>query len=300
MASTRSLRLPLGVGATNIPALDTPTTDVTSTPHAKAMNESLARIWFFALFLPAAFGCRAEMWIESPDERLAGGADTMRAAAATPVDTVYRPTPIDSSAASFAWMIRSPQARLTDERAFPETAVDAARQYLRALVQTGSSTKGTIGVGQLGYERAFTYVHPRVRGRRTAARWAWALSGIVRPAIVRLEPVPGDSTLVFGELLVLRDVAGESMAGLYYGHFAAAPGDNGWQLTGARFASEDWQSPLGGHRAWRYDRALAARFYAAEDTTSALTLVELKSGEWVPIVRLAPVADLRFGLPDLE
>jgi hypothetical protein len=251
------------------------------------------------LVLVAALGCRAEIWIESPDERLAGEADTAGATSSVPADTVYRPSPIDSTAASFAWILRRPPARLTDERSFPETPVDAARQFLRTLGQTGSSTQGTIGVGQLGYERAFTYVHPSVRGSRTAARWAWMLSGIVRPAVVRLEPVPGDSTLVFAELLVLRDVDGQSMAGLYYGHFATAPGDNGWQLTGARLASEDWQAPLGGHRSWRYDRALAARSYAAEDTTSALTMVELKSGEWVPIAQPAPVADLRFGLPDL-
>jgi hypothetical protein len=251
------------------------------------------------LVLLAALGCRAEMWIESPDERLAAESDTAEESSVGPVDTLYRPTPIDSTAASFAWILRRPPARLTDDRSFPETPVDAARQFLRTLGQTGSSTRGTIGVGPLGYERAFTYVHPQVRGSRTAEQWASTLTGIVRPAVVRLEPVPGDSTLVFAELLVLRDVSGQSMAGLYYGHFAAAPGDNGWQLTGARLASEDWQSPLGGHRSWRYDRALAARSYAGEDTTSALAMVELKSGEWVPIAQPAPVADLRFGLPDL-
>jgi hypothetical protein len=244
-------------------------------------------------------GCRADVWMETPDERLAGGADTTPTASFAEVDTIYRPAPIDSSAASFAWIVRRPPARLTDERTFPATAVDAARQYLRALAQTGSSTKGTIGVGDLGYERAYTYVHPRVRGRRSAARWAWTLSGVVRPTVVRLEPVPGDSTRVFAELLVLRDVGGESLTGLYYGHFAALPGDNGWQLTGARFASEDWQSPLGGHRPWRYDRALASQTYATQDTTSPLTMIQLKSGEWVPVTLPAPTADLRLGLPDL-
>ncbi len=247
----------------------------------------------------AGLGCRADVWIESPAERLAAEPDS---AGVTPaeIDTVYRPAPMDSSAASFAWVVHRLPARLTDERSFPENAAEAARQFLRALAQTGSSTKGTIGVGPLGYERAFTYVHPRVRGRRTAARWTWMLSGIVRPTVVRLDPVPADSTRVFAEVLVLRDVNGESLIGLYYGHFAALPGDNGWQLTGARLASEDWQSPLGGHRPWRYDRALAARAYATQDTTSPLTMVELKSGEWVPIAALAPTSDLRFGLPDLE
>ncbi len=249
--------------------------------------------------LGVSLGCRADVWLESPDERIAGGTDTTRTTSPGEVDTIYRPTPIDSVGASFAWIVRRPAARLPDERAFPASAAEAARQYLRALTQTGSSTKGTIGVGDLGYERAFTYVHPRVRGRRSAARWAWTLSGIVRPTIVRLDSIPGDSTRVFAELLVLRDVGGESLVGLYYGHFAALPGDNGWQLTGARFASEDWQSPLGGHRPWRYDRALASRSYAAQDTTSPLMMVQLKSGEWVPITLPAPSADLRFGLPDL-
>lgn len=253
----------------------------------------------YLLLALLAIGCRSEVWIESPDERLASRGDTAGVAAAVPVDTLFSPMPMDSTAATFAWILRRPEPRLTDQRDYPESSVDAARQFLRTLAQTGSSTKGTIGVGDLGYERAFTYVHPRVRGRRSAARWAWLLGGIVRPAVVRLEPVPGDSTLVFAELLVLRDIDGQSLSGLYYGHFRASPGDNGWQLTGARLASEDWQSPLGGHRPWRYDRALAARSYAIEDTTSALTMVQLKSGEWVPIARPAPVADLQFGLPDL-
>ena len=252
----------------------------------------------FALAALLALGCRAEVWVESPDERLRTESDTAPAAA-VPADTIYRPARIDSAAASLAWILRRPPPRLSDERAFPQGAIDAARLFLRALAQTGSSTKGTIGVGEIGYERAFTYVHPRVRGRRSADRWALGLAGIVRPAVVRLEPVPGDSTRVFAELAVLREVDGQSLMGLYYGHFAAAPGDNGWQLTGARLASEDWQSPLGDVSAWRYDRALAARQYAAEDTAAALTLVELKSGEWVPITRPAPTADLRFGLPDL-
>jgi hypothetical protein len=251
------------------------------------------------IFLALALGCRAEVWVEGPEERLQTVGDTAPPVA-VPVDTVYRPTPIDSAAASLAWILRRPAPRLTDQRAFSQNAVDAARQFLRALAQTGSSTKGTIGVGELGYERAFTYVHPRVRGERSAARWAWGLGGVVRPAVVRLEPVPGDSTLVFAELAVLHEVDGQSLMGLYYGHFAAAAGDNGWQLTGARLASEDWQSPLGQLAPWRYDRALAARQYADQDTAAALTLVELKSGEWVPIARPAPTADLRFGLPDLR
>jgi len=214
-------------------------------------------------------------------------------------DTVFRPMPIDSSAASFAWVVERPEARVTRERSYPSDPEDAARQFLRALAQTGSSTKGTIGVGTIGYDRAFTYVHPRVRPRSVEA-WRTSLAGIVRPAVVRLDPVPGDSTRVFAEIVVLREIDRQSLLGIYYGHFRAAPGDNGWQLTGARFASEDWQSPLGGHRPWRYDRALASRTYAAQDTTSPLTMVQLKSGEWVPIARLAPAADLRFGLPDLE
>lgn len=243
-------------------------------------------------------GCHAEVWVESPDERLRAEADTAGAASAA-VDTLYRPLPIDSAAASFAWILRRPAPRLTDAREFPAGPVDAARSYLRALAQTGSSSRGTIGVGELGYERAFTYVHPSVRGRRTASEWGASLAGVVRPAIVKLEPVPGDSNLVFAELAVLHDVDGRTLLGLYYGHFAARPGDNGWQLTAARFASEDWQSPLGVHRAWRYDRALAAREYAADDPAAALALVELESGEWVPIGRPAPAADLRLGLPDL-
>jgi hypothetical protein len=251
------------------------------------------------ILLAAALGCRAEVWIEDPEERLQTASDTAPTAA-VPVDTVYRPAPIDSAAASLAWILRRPAPRLTDQRAFPQNAVDAARQFLRALAQTGSSTKGAIGVGELGYERAFTYVHPVVRGRRSAARWAWELGGLVRPAIVRLEPVPGDSTLVFAELAILREIDGQSLMGLYYGHFAAATGDNGWQLTGARLASEDWQSPLGQLAPWRYDRALAARQYAGQDTAAALTMVELKSGEWVPIAEPVPTTDLRFGLPDLR
>jgi hypothetical protein len=258
------------------------------------------RIAFTALALATlTLGCSAEVWIEDPSERLEAEADTAPAAD-LPVDTVYRPTPMDSTAASLAWILRRPAPRLTDQRAFPQNAVDAANHFLRALGQTGSSTKGTIGVGGLGYERAFTYVHPLVRGRRSAVDWASGLGGIVRPAVVRLEPVPGDSMLVFAELAVLREIDGQSLMGLYYGHLSAAPGDNGWQLTGARLESEDWESPLGNLASWRYDRALAARQYAAQDTAAAVTLVELKSGEWVPIVRPTPTADLRLGLPDLR
>lgn len=251
-----------------------------------------------ALLLVILLGCRGEVWIESPDERR-DPVPAAEAGAPAAVDTVFRPMPIDSAAASFAWILRRPPPRLPDERTFPESATEAAGNFLRALAQTGTGSRGTIGVGALGYERAFTYVHPAVRGRRTASAWAQGLAGIVRSAVVRLEPVPGDSARVFAELLVLRDVEAQSLAGLYYGHFTAAPGDNGWQLTGARFASEDWQSPLGGHQPWRWDRALAARSYAASDTASALTLVQLKSGEWVPVDIPAPAADLRFGLPDI-
>jgi hypothetical protein len=157
-----------------------------------------------------------------------------------------------------------------------------------------------VGVGEVGYERAFTYIHPAVRGRRTWQQWAASLAGIVRPAVVRLEPVPTDSTRVFVELLVLREVEGQSLIGLYYGHFAAAPGDNGWQLAGARLASEDWVGPLSGSQPWRYDRAGAARSHAIEDTSYALDLVELRSGEWVPLARPAPAADLTLGLPVLR
>ena len=208
--------------------------------------------------LLALTACPAEVSIETPDERLSGRGDTL-AAVATVVDTVYRPMPIDSVAASFAWVVHRPAPRVTTARSFPSNAEEAARQFVRALAQTGSSARGSIGVGDVGYERAFTYLHPSVRSRRGWQAWAGALQGIVRPTVITLEPVADDSTRVFGELLVLREVDGHSLLGTYYGHFSAAPGDNGWQLTGARFASEDWVSPLGGHQSWRWDRAGAAR-----------------------------------------
>ncbi len=249
------------------------------------------------LLVLAALGCRADVWVESPDERLAATADTLPPPPVV-VDTVYRPMPIDSVAASFAWLVERPAPLVTSARPYPEGAVEAARQFLRALAQTGRSRVGLVGEGERGYERAFTYVHPRVRGRRTSQDWSRALDGIVRPAIVQLEPVPDDSTRVFAEVLVLRDVAGESLLGLYYGHLSAAPGDNGWQVTGARLTSEDWQSPLGDVQPWRYDRGGAAGVFALESPAYALRMIRLQSGEWVPLARSAPVAHLRFGLPD--
>lgn len=242
--------------------------------------------------------CDADVWIESPGERREAAADTVERVPVV-VDTVYRPEPIDSVAASFAWLAARPTGRITTGRSFPAGAEEAARQFVRALGQTGSSTRGTIGAGDVGYQRAFTYVHPRVRGPRTSDQWQRSLAGVVKVALVRLEPVPGDSTLVFAELLVLRELDRQSMIGLYHGHFAAAPGDNGWQLTAARFVSEDWQSPLGGIESWRYDRARAGSRYAELDPDYGLDLVRLHSGEWVPLAMPVPVADLRFGLPDL-
>jgi hypothetical protein len=206
---------------------------------------------------------------------------------------------IDSVAASFAWLVRL-APRLPSQRSFPSGAEEAGRQFVRALAQTGSSSRGPIGVGEAGYERAFTYVHPQIRGRRSASEWSAGLAGVVRPTIVRIEPVPGDSSRVFAELLVLRDAGGESLLGLYYGHFSAAPGDNGWQLSGARFASEDWQAALRPGEDWRYDRAAAAARFVAEDSLYARDLVQLESGEWVPLSRPAPSADLTFGLPALR
>lgn len=257
---------------------------------------ALALVPLFALSLG---GCRAEVSIETPDERLRGRADTTSPGTAA-VDTIFRPMPIDSVAASFAWLVDRPDPRVTAARAFPSSAEEAARQFVRALAQTGSSAQGMIGVGNVGYERAFTYLHPAVRSRGGWQTWAGSLAGIVRPAIVTLEPVPNDSTRVFAELLVLREIDGASMLGVYYGHFSAAPGDNGWQLTGARFAGEDWAAPLGGHQPWRWDRAGAAQAYALERPAYALSLAQLQSGEWVPVARPAPVAHLRFGLPDLR
>ncbi|HUP01488.1 MAG TPA: hypothetical protein VM737_08215 [Gemmatimonadota bacterium] len=251
-------------------------------------------------FALAAIGCRSEVWVEGPDERREARARADTAAAPVMADTVYRPAPIDSVAASFAWVVERPRPLVTAARSFPEGPVEAARQFVRALAQTGSTAEGTVGVGEVGYERAFTYLHPRVRGRRSWESWAPALAGIVRPAFVRLEPVPGDSSRVFVELLILREIAGQSLLGLYYGHFAAAPGDNGWQLTAARLESVDWAGPLGAGEAWRYDRAGAARAYAAEDSSYAIDLVELKSGEWVPLARPAANADLTLGLPELR
>ena len=241
-------------------------------------------------------GCEADLRLARPDD-VRPGADTA-ADVAVPLDTVFRPMPIDSAAASFAWVVVRPGARVTRERSYPDGPEDAARQFLRALAQTGSSSKGTIGVGAVGYERAFTYVHPRVRPA-DVENWSARLEGIVRPAVTRLEPVPGDSTLVFAELVVLREVDGQSMLAIYYGHFRAEPGDNGWQLTGARFMAEDWESPLATRRPARWDRAGAAREYAEEDPLHSLNLVRLHSGEWVPLTRLPPRSDLRLGLPSL-
>jgi len=250
-----------------------------------------------ALTVVFAAGCEADLRLERPGQSGRAGADSV-ADTPAPADTVFRPMPIDSAAASFAWVVERPPPRVTRDRSYPDSAVEAARQFLRALAQTGSSTKGPIGVGAVGYERAYTYVHPRVRPA-SADRWRAGLAGVVRPAVVRLEPVPGDSTRVFAELVVLREIDQQSLLGVYYGHFRAEPGDNGWQLTGARLAAEDWESPLGPRVPLRYDRAGAAREYAAEDPVHALNLVRLHSGEWVPLTRLAPRSDLRLGLPSL-
>lgn len=252
-----------------------------------------------ALLAVLVTACPAELSVETPDERLRSDQDS-GAALPTVVDTVFRPMPIDSAPASFAWLVDRPPPRVTVERSFPSGAADAARQFVRALAQTGSTGRGSIGVGDVGYERAFTYLHPAVRSRRGWRAWAASLSGIVRPAIVTLESVPDDSTRVFVELLVLREQDGQSLLGIYYGHFSAAPGDNGWQLTGARLMAEDWASPLGGHQPWRWDRAGAARAYALENPAYALTMVRLQSREWVPVARPVPVVHLRFGLPDLR
>jgi hypothetical protein len=89
------------------------------------------------------------------------------------------------------------------------------------------------------------------------------------------------------------------MLAIYYGHFRAEPGDNGWQLSGARLMAEDWESPLATRLPARWDRAGAAREYAAEDPLHALNLVRLHNGEWVPLTRLPPRSDLRLGLPAL-
>jgi hypothetical protein len=247
--------------------------------------------------LASVVACEADLRLARPGEPRLSAEDTLPGASA-PRDTVFRPMPIDSVAASFAWVVERPEARVTRERSYPEGPMEAARQFLRALAQTGSSTKGTIGVGDVGYERAFTYVHPRVRPASVEA-WREGLTGIVRPAVVRLEPVPGDSTRVFAELVVLREIDRQSLLGLYYGHFRAEPGDNGWQLTGARLSAEDWESPLAARVPDRYDRAGAARAYAAEDPAYALGLIRLQSGEWVPVARPAPRTELRFGLPSL-
>ncbi|CAN5314154.1 hypothetical protein BH18GEM1_BH18GEM1_13560 [soil metagenome] len=247
-------------------------------------------------------GCRAEVWVESADERQAArvSADTAATPSALADTAEYRPVPIDSVAASFAWVVDRPAPRVTTARSFPDGPVDAARQFVRALAQTGATAQGTVGVGEVGYERAFTYVHPAVRGNRAWEVWALSMAGIVRPAVVQMEPVPGDSTRVFAEILVLREIDGQSLLGLYYGHFEATPGDNGWQLTAARLAGEDWTGPLGDRQPWRYDRAAAANAYAAEDSSYAVDLVELQSGEWVPLARPTPAAHLTLGLPVLE
>jgi hypothetical protein len=249
------------------------------------------------VLLAALLACEADLRLARPGEARRFADDTTAEASASR-DTVFRPMPIDSAAASFAWVVERPEARVTRERSYPSGPVEATRQFLRALAQTGSSSKGTIGVGAIGYDRAFTYVHPRVRPG-TVEQWRAGLTGIVRPAVVRLEPVPGDSTRVFAELVVLREIEQQSLLGLYYGHFRAEPGDNGWQLIGARLSAEDWESPLGTRIPDRYDRAGAARAYAIEDPAYALGLIRLHSGEWVPLRRPAPRSDLRFGLPSL-
>lgn len=269
-------------------------------PDPIAMRRPTAPIHALPILGLLAFvspGCQADVWVESPDERLKAEADTA-AAEPTVVDTVYRPMRIDSVAASFAWLVERPAPLVTSSRTYPDGAVDAARQFLRALAQTGRGRVGLVGTGERGYERAFTYVHPRIRGRRTSGQWSTLLGGIVRPAVVQLEPVPEDSTRVFAEVLVLRDVDGESLLGLYYGHLSAAPGDNGWQVTGARLMSEDWQAPLGDVQPWRYDRGGAAGAYALEDPAYALRMIRLQSGEWVPLARPVREGHLRFGLPD--
>lgn len=245
----------------------------------------------------ALTACPAELSVETPDERLAAEADTA-SSVPTVVDTVFRPMPIDSVAASFAWLLDRPAPLVTTDRLYPSDAEEAARQFLRALAQTGRGRYGTVGTGSQGYERAFTYVHPRIRRRRSSEQWSPLLSGILRPVVVQLEPVPDDSTRVFAEVMVLKDEDGESVLGLYYGHLSAEPGDNGWQVTGARLTSEDWEAPLAGVQPWRYDRAGAARGYAIEDPSYAIHMIRLQSGEWVPLGRPVPVAHLRFGLPD--
>lgn len=259
----------------------------------------LTRLGLLSALCLLALGCRADVWIESPDERVLALADTAGLTTrAARIDTVFRPMPIDSAAASFAWLVDRPAPRLPSSRAFPRDPVAAVRQYLRALSQTGSSSRGTIGVGEVGYERAFTYLHPRVRRSMSEEELARRLGGVVRPTIVRLRVVPGDSTRVFAELLVLKEVDEQSMLGLYFGHFVTRPGDNGWQLTAARLASEDWQSRLGRIDDWRYDRARAANEFATEDARYSRDLVQLESGEWVPLARPAPAADLTLGLPE--
>ena len=60
-------------------------------------------------------GCEAEIGIERPGEARGAGVDTV-AGAAVPVDTVFRPAPIDSAGASFAWVVVRPEARVTRER----------------------------------------------------------------------------------------------------------------------------------------------------------------------------------------
>lgn len=243
-------------------------------------------------------GCRAEVWLESPDEHLETLQEDTTTAPEVVVDTVYRPTPIDSAAASFGWIVDRPAPRVPAERSYPADAEEAVRQFVRALAQTGSSFRGELGTGERGYQRAFTYLHPRIRGGRSAERWARGMEGLVRPAMVRLRPVPGDSTRVFAELLVLREVDRQPLLGFYFGHFSAEPGDNGWQLTGGRLMAEDWASPLGRIEPWRYDRAAAARAYARTNPEWARDLVQLESGEWWPLVRPVSIAHLRLGLPD--
>ena len=119
-------------------------------------------------------GCRADVWVEGPDEARRIVSRSRDIVADTPTattDTIFRTVHIDSAAASFAWLVK-PEPRLPTQRSFPAGPVEAVRQFVRALAQTGSSSAGEIGIGEPGYDRAFTYVHPEIRGQRTAAEWS--------------------------------------------------------------------------------------------------------------------------------
>lgn len=243
-------------------------------------------------------GCRAEIWVEEPGGRRSATVDSVMVAP-TASDTVFRAMRVDSVAASFAWLLQ-PRPRVPRTRSFPDTPVEAVRQYVRALGQTGSSELGEVGVGEIGYERAFTYLHPRIRRETDLESWTRRLEGVIRPTIVTLRAVPGDTTRVFTELSVLREIGGQSLLGLYYGHFTTASGDNGWQVTGARLASEKWQSRLVRAESWRYDRAQAAQRFAEEDAGFGRNLIRLRSGEWVPIERQVPDVDTTLGLSTIR